>query len=412
MSKSLKIAVFLMVLVLPTATNLFKHAGSVMLAILTLLGIYAWLTREKNPVLSRSEKFVMGAFAAYFVVCLLFFIGYGVFSEMHSLRWDLGHEIRMLAIIPIWFLFYRTRLKSWPFWYGIALAAIISGVYAIFYVYGLSAKPRAEGSYHAIAFGDISLALGFMSLAGIHYFQKQHRMGAIIPILAAALGILASFLSGTRGAIIAIPFLALIFFIQLGGFKSPWRARGILILSIVLLSVGFYHLPGSSLDYRIRTGLNETKAFFQGKGAGPYAVRLGIWQEGWKMFAGHPIYGLGKDGYEQTIREKKEKKEISELVGKYDSSPHNMYLNHLIAYGISGLVILMGIFLSPLLIYLPAVKKNNCSRDIGFSGIMLIAAFMIFALTESIFNRNVFISLYLILTAAMAFLTAPSRQGN
>ncbi len=410
MPECLRIVVYLMIFMLPTASNLIKHASSVILAVLTLLGIYAWLTRKTRPAFDRAEKSVMGAFAAYFIICLLFFLAHGIFGTGDSLQWNLGHELRMLAFIPIYFLLYQTGLKSWPLWYGTAIAAIINGIYSIFYIYG-AAGQRARAAYYAIAFGDISLVLGFMCLAGIRYFQQRHSAYAIIPIMAVALGILASFLSGTRGAVIAIPFLALIFFIQLGRFKRPWCARGILILSIVVLSTAYYHLPGSSLNHRIQAGLSETEAFFQGKEVGPYAVRLGIWAEGWKMFLEHPVCGWGKKGYEKMIQQKNEKKEIPEIIGQF-TCPHSMYLSLMTDYGISGLLILLGIFLSPLIILIPAVKGNSLARDIGFTGITLIVAFMIFALTETIFNRNIFISIYIILMAAVTSLASQYKKSE
>jgi O-antigen ligase len=299
----------------------------------------------------------------------------------------------------------QTGLKAWTIWWGAAIASIIYGIYSIIYIYGgFSVDDRVTGAYHAIAFGDISLILGFISLAGIRYFRKQKNMLIFIPLLAVTNGILASFLSGTRGAIIAIPFLTFIFFLQLGAFPFSKRYRTILILTVILLSMSCYLLPGSSLDHRIRSGLVEAKAFFEGKGPGSNSVRLGMWAEGWKLFIANPICGAGSRGYEQMIRQKAAMGLISPEIERF-TSPHNMYLSNMVAYGVTGLVILMAIFLSPLLILIPAAKTEEPSGDMAYAGILLVAAFMIFALTETIFGRNININIYMILIAAILSLT-------
>lgn len=405
----LKIITYLIIFLLPILCNLVKHSGSVILSVLTLLGVYALLTRKTMPGFYKNEKRIMWSFALYFFICFFFYLANGLLRESASFYWELDHEVRFLAFIPIYYLFCRTGLKSWTIWWGAAVASIIYGLYSIGYIYGLSAGPRATGAYHPIAFGDISLVLGFISLTGIRYFQKQNNALIFIPLLAVFSGILASFLSGTRGAIIAIPFLTFIFFIQLGSFTTPWRYRTILILTIILLSVGFYHLPGSSLDHRFRTGFGEAKAFFEGKGTGRHVVRLGMWSEGWKLFIEHPICGAGRHGYELMIKQKTAMQQIPPEIEKF-TSPHNMYLANMDAYGITGLFILLAIFISPLFIFIPASKTDGPSRDMAYAGIMLIAAFMIFGMTETIFNRNININIYMILLAAILSLTTAYKK--
>jgi O-antigen ligase len=405
----LTIVIYLTIFFLPILCNLVEHAGSVILLVLTLLGVYVWLTHKTKPGFDKNENRIMWSFALYFFICFFFYLANGLFRESASFYWKLDHEVRFLAFIPIYYLFYRTVLKSWTIWWGAATASIIYGIYSIWYIYGVSADNRVTGAYHAIAFGDISLVLGFISLAGIRYFQKQNNVLTFIPLIAVTNGILASFLSGTRGAIIAIPFLTVIFFIQLGSFITPWRYRTILILTIIFLSMGFYHLPGSSLDHRFRTGFGEANAFFEGKGTGPHAVRLGMWSEGWKMFIAHPICGAGRHGYELMIKQKAAMHQIPPEIEKF-MSPHNMYLANMDAYGITGLFILLAIFLSPLFIFIPASKTDGPGRDMAYAGIMLIAAFMVFGMTETIFNRNININIYMILLAAILSITTAYKK--
>ena len=222
--------------------------------------------------------------------------------------------------------------------------------------------------------------------------------------MALACGILAGFLSGTRGAIITIPFLAIIFFIQLGSFRFPWRKRFALILSLTIVSAGLYFMPGSTIDQRFRTGFTQAHAFFNGEGTGPYVVRLAMWTEAWKMFKEHPICGTGKDGYNDIIEAKAAQNEVPKAIERF-YSPHNNYLTNMAAYGVFGLFILLALFLSPLFLLISAIKKNGPQKDMAYTGIMLIVSFMLFAVTETIFYRNINISIYIISVAAILHLT-------
>ena len=404
MPKFLRILVYLIVFSLPAASNMVEHSASTVLVTLTLFGIFAWMTRKKRPGFEPNERLIIGSFAVYFFVCLFFYLANGLFRDSGSLIWDLDHEVRFLAFGVILYLFHRTGLKPWTLWYGTAAAAIIYGVFSVYYIYGMSVGDRATGAYHAIAFGDTALAMGFISLTGLRYFHEKHPALAAVPLLALACGILAAFLSGTRGALVAIPLLGIIFFIQLGSFRRPWRSRLTLILAVTLLSISLYHLPGSSLDQRVRTGFTQAEAFFNGEGTGDYVVRLAMWQQAWQMFTDHPVIGWGKEGYRKTIREKADRNEVPESIKKF-GSPHNMYLTNMVAYGVTGLLILLFIFIAPLSVFIPETRSWGPSRDIAYAGIMHIASFMLFAATETIFSRNININMYMILLAAILTLT-------
>jgi len=424
MSKHLRTIVFLCVFLLPILCNLLEHSTSTILAVLVLIELYAWITRKKLPAISSTEKNIMWTFALYFFVCVFFFLANGFFRKSASFHWNLDHELRFLAFVPIYFLFCRTGLKDWTIWYGTAIAAILCGFFSIFYICNTYASAcaadihnplsfvealRVTCAYTPITFGQLSLAFGFMSFTGIRYFHKTHPALILLPVMALVCGILAGFLSGTRGAIIAIPFLALVFFIQLGSFRFPWRNRIVLILVISLLSAGLFLMPGSSIEQRFRTGLTQANAFYHGEGTGPYAVRLAMWTEAWKIFKAHPISGTGKDGYEHIIEAKAAQNEIPEIIERFHS-PHNNYLANMVSYGVTGLFILLALFLYPLFFFISAVRKKGPHEDMAYTGIMLIVSFMLFALTETIFYRNINIGIYTIFSAATVYLTGPQSR--
>jgi len=64
-------------------------------------------------------------------------------------------------------------------------------------------------------------------------------------------------------------------------------------------------------------------------------------------------------------------------------------------------LILLFIFIAPLSVFIPETRSWGPSRDIAYAGIMHIASFMLFAVTETIFTRNINIIIYMILLATI-----------
>ncbi len=381
--------------------NLIEHLASSVLTLMLAMGIGLWCFRKQPIRLTRSEKYVVWSFVFYSLVCLAFFLVRGLLVPGFSMEWDLDSEIRMLAFIPIFYLFVRVGLKPETFWFGISAGAMVSGIYACLYIYWLELGSRASGAYHAIAFGDLSIALGFMSLAGLRFFQEKHVLLPAVPLLAVVSGLIAAFLSGTRGAIFAAPLLTLVVLLQLGRHPRKHLLRATVVSLIVFVSVAGSLVPGSSFEYRFRSGVKAITDFFRGElDPSKLDVRLMLWAEAMDIIEAHPIAGIGKDGFQNTVRQKAkthpELKRITHL-----QTPHNMYLAQMTSYGIAGLLSILAIFLAPLKALTKRLRQGSSGGDFAYSGVILIIAFMIFALTESVFVRNINIAMYLILTAAV-----------
>ena len=219
--KNLRFFVCALILIFPVVSNLITHSSSVILTILALLGLPACLIKKNRPMLSYEEKWVMLAFVAYFAVYLFSFSWNGLGGNLEDLGLKhLDHQVRMLLIIPIFFLLRKVQIPRSVLWYGVVAGAVAAGVYAIVFSIWLSPGSRVAASYHAIAFGDLAIVLAFMSLLGLRFFQQKHAAFLLIPIMAFVLGTIASILSETRGAWIAVPAFLLIIFFQSNSGKN------------------------------------------------------------------------------------------------------------------------------------------------------------------------------------------------
>ena len=410
-SKVFHIFIFILVLIFPLFSNLVSHSGSVVLVLLTLAGLPYCFSKKKSLHISNGEKAVMWAFVALFSVYLLSFVFnvfMGDFENPDSAHLD--HKLRFLFIIPILLLFKNIKMEESILWYSVSAGAAISGIYAIINKFWLFSEVRITGSYHPIAFGDLSIVMAFMSIAGLNFFQKRGKFYAFIPITAFLLGMAASIFSGSKGAWIALPIFTLIIFLLLGKNLKIWPCVSIVLIA-GLISFAVYQIPASGVATRINDMKKELTSYKAGNhNKTSIAERIEGWKAAWQIFKEHPVTGAGVGNFQPLVHEMIAKGKVSEIISRY-SQPHSLYLYGMADCGIIGLLAIMGVFVVPLWVMLSSLKQGSSKRDVVYSGLILITGFMHFGLTESIFKRNIFIGFYVIMLAVvLASLHLSSRD--
>jgi O-antigen ligase len=401
-NRSIQNFVYAIVLVFPILSNLLEHSCTVMTILFTLFGLPLCFSREKRPSISSQEKMVMWAFASYFFVFLFSFTINGILGNLEDLRFKyVEHQSWLLFIIPVFFLFRKTRLPIHIMWYSFILGSVISGIYAIASVIFLYPGERVSGSYHSIAFGGLSLTLAFMSLAGVHFFQQEKNVfRAISPWFGFLLGLTASILSGTRGAWIAIPFLLIITMVQ---YYRDLRFRtwmGITI-GILLAAIILYQIPQTKISERLQETCREIMEYNGSHSKeGSASERLEGWKAAWNIFLEHPFLGAGPGSFKSISHQMIDRGERSEIIRIYHQ-PHSAYLSVMSDCGIPGLISLFAIFFVPVYVIIKQIRISPDKRDAGFAGLYLIAAFMQFSLTETIFGQNIYIGFYVVMLAAV-----------
>lgn len=403
----LRRATLALLFITPAFTNLVQHAGSTIILLFTLIGIYLFIKMGPVP-LSKQEKAVMGVFVAYFLVSLIMTLGHNTVNGISLLKLDMDHELRMLTVFPIYYLFRRINPEKKIIWYGIISGAIASGLYALFAAVAIDFEDRIIGPYNPCLFGYFSVALAFMSLSAYHYFYKTNKKLVLLPIVAFACGLLAAFFSGTRGSVITIPLLALLFVFQVRRHLKSVNTRIVLVGMIavfVFLALIFPHLR---LADRFEKGIDEARYFIKNHECveciGPYdAHHLRMWMEALAIIKNHPLFGVGFRGYRQIVTDRVNTGQIAPGIEIFDE-PHNMYLTMWTSYGILGPAVLLAFFLTPFFGFIRAARtasSDDASRDMAWCGVYLIAGYMLFSLTGTLFIRNMLITFYLVMLAAI-----------
>jgi len=174
-------------------------------------------------------------------------------------------------------------------------------------IVGTMGNPNFLGGWLAMA---LPLAMGEME-------KLKLKQKSIINFLLLALSLTAIFLSGSRGAWLAVGLVGVLWLLVRRKFK-------ILVILLVSFSLIFFHLRGGRLF--IFTPWVSRDSIWEN--------RLIIWQEGIKAAAKQPIFGYGQENFE--------------LIFPADrrlpvDNAHNLFLEILLSSGIIGLLIYLAI---------------------------------------------------------------------
>lgn len=400
-------------LMFPFATLLVERAATVSLLFLALLGVlYALSGHGSRTPLSRDEKLLLFS-AVFFVAVALLSYALGDLNYLGFKK--LGRYLRFLLLIPIYLVVRRMPHGEGVWWTGLSIGGISAGIYALYSMatdgamdFGAS---RVGGVTSPILFGDLSLVIAFMSLGGLGYFRRLRPWLLALPLAGFLLGFVAVLLSGSRGAWIAMPALALALFWFLARERSV-RVRWSMLIGLAMLAVLAYVIPQSGVAERLALLYQDTLSVLSGKETtGVVGMRVTLWRVAFEAFTRSPLLGVGVGGYAEVLREWVEAGLAPDRLLNFDH-PHNEYLSVLASRGLAGFLTLMLIFGIPLWHFLWGVRHSD--RDIAslsYAGLVLIVGFMHFGITEAIFDRTMPITFYVFCLAVIyGLVRANERQ--
>ena len=254
----LRLLVSVIVLLFPAGCMLVDRSDSWSLGLLSLVGLWVWVRHGFAPHMSRDEWLFVTAFA-------LFFLG-AVLSFQLGMQTDagfrlLGRYLRLMFVFPTLLALRRYRPSPAVVWAGLGLGALALGVDAVWEQALAKGFLRADGDTNvAILFGDLATLTTFAFAAGYPYIDgRLPRLGPWLVALGVLAGLLACFLSGTRGAWLAVPVLIILFL----------AGRHVLKPRIVLAGAGaamllfglLYALPQTHVRERISGVFFELEAY-------------------------------------------------------------------------------------------------------------------------------------------------------
>lgn len=286
--------------------------------------------------------------------------------------------------------------------WGLIAGALISMVRVV-YLNRLGARAAEIGVLNTIPFSDISLMLGFLSMLSLGWSITGSRMESGLKILGFAAGVVASFVSGSRGGWVAIPILALICGIALRACQSgnapPLSRQGWLIRCVgvvVLLAVGVR--IGAA---RVGQALADIRDYLHGNVDTSIGTRFEVWRASWMALRDHPLLGVGFDGFKPAVAHYVQAGRVStSLIGLPHS--HNELLFALASGGLAGGLALLAVYLLPLIYFCQAMRsldrETRCAAGMGAT---IVAGYAISGLTETFFIISMNTAIYVFLVGVL-----------
>ncbi|MFP8968612.1 O-antigen ligase family protein [Pokkaliibacter sp. CJK22405] len=357
-----------------------------LMALTALVGL-ARRAVQRDWTLQVGRRFIfpLTAYALVLFFSNLFLSGFGA-----TVKTYLVGTLLLYAIAPL-------RLRGqW-----LSLLLIFGGIeffaFACYQVISLGVG-RFHGYTHPIFMGIFCMTSAAMAL-----FLSRRMEGMLKPglWLATLTFFLAALLSSTRGVVIAIPFILLMFTWlcwkegQVKVSLLPW-VMAIVITPFFNPAMLNSAIHSESMIGKMGTALNEAQAATEDeKYATSIGFRLMMWQFCIYAFEQSPIYGLGRDGVEKAKQEYVDQglapETLLTMVPK--AHAHNQYFQELAQRGLIGLAALLLVFSFSVR---EAWERIQAQRWSGFALAMLIGAFMIYCLTEVALKHPIKVDVFLI----------------
>lgn len=377
-----------LLILFPILINSVKILGNLILLILFFLGAYIAITESKNPFKIQELKVFSWLTFSYFCVMLLsILIADGLNAEFHHL----GRKAHFLLAPLIALAIYQVNFPIKKLLLSIRIGTIIIGVIVITQFLLGSARP--SGMINANIFGDIAVAMLFLSVVQVFGEKPKEQIIAFVAIIA---GVFAVFLSGSRGSWLSFIILSIVFiFLTYKPFLIDNKKRQSFVALFFVILFGFI---GTQTD----AGKKITDAIVNiqswGDGGQTYTssgIRMEMWESSLEAASKSPWFGYGY---------RNENKQVAKYVDNHSKTVaafthlHNEYLTNLLAGGILGLLSLLALIFVPIAIFYKKLKNDKEAYYYASMGILLCVGYATFGFTHIAFGEehlNAFYVLFL-----------------
>lgn len=318
---------------------------------------------------------------------------------------------RFVLALPVFLLLRQLpsrhlRMIGW----GCAAGALAVGIWAFLDqpAGGWTDANRLNNSYtNAIPFGDTALLLGFLSVFTLGWDKPGDWRVLGLRLLALVAGGYASYLSGTRGAWLAVPV-----FVVLLGSQYQWFAdkKRLLVATLaIVISVGAL-LSTERVQKRLSDVTKDFSMMQQGEDYTSVGLRLQLWNASRQIFSHHPVYGVGKGHLENELRVMAQRGEVkAEIVNE---RAHSDFFSTLAEMGTIGVACLL-LFYYGISVYFWRHRLSNdpAIRAASYAGLAVATSTVIFGLTiDVLVPIMVTVLLALLVATLLAVIDARKRE--
>lgn len=311
-------------------------------------------------------------------------------------------------------LLISSKLPEKYFWIGLWTCILLSSLSAALQLLEHGPVYRAGGARgKPILFADIALATGFM-IAAARPVHQLGRWSTLLSALALTLGVFCAAAAQTRGALVFVPFGALLLLLLQRQNERHETIALLLVAGLLIAIGGIFGVLDDQLATHMAIGWKQALEYLINSaevGATSTGTRLELWKASLLAIQEYPLTGVGLGQFDDWLHHLASVGEIRlDLVINYADQvhmhAHNTFLHVLATQGIVGLVSL-ALPLTACATYL--LKALPYSRNLASAGLILIAGYCVFGLTEAVFYHRLTANFFLLTIFTIIALVAQKR---
>ena len=347
----------------------------------------------------KEIKVLAYIFALYFCVQAI-----SIWLDGGAIR-EFDRPSRVLMAIMILPLLVNHPIHIISLTFGFGVGACAAGLVAVFDKFYIG-MDRAFDDVMPIQAGNISMTLGILCLCSYFWFKIHGRLNyAIFMLFSCMMGMLGSFLSGTRGGWILLP---LILFTIVMFFKANFcRTNKIAAIIFLVFSVGIILTPQTQVMSRIYSAHDDVVQFFDGGNKDTsVGIRFQLWSSALDAFLKKPLFGWGNNHIRQAQFEQMSSGTITPFIYEFDSHAHNQFLDEMAKRGIIGLVVIVLLFTYPFYLFKKGSKNKLSTIMLGVSSLAIID----YSLTQVFIGHNSGIVFFSMLFSFLAVMNSMNDE--
>ncbi len=352
--------------------------------------------KGRHYALNKAEKWMLFSFALFSVVSIIsfFYWPHTRLAQMH-----LEDYSTFLMLIPLYLLLRQFRFNFTWLLVLLALSAILLGAVSISqYVamkyfqtqifisdnYWSHIWLRPSGGVNPMRYGAVSLVLAAISLNGILVVRHKAVGLKVVLVLGVVMGLIACFLSQSRGSLLALPVLAFLYGVYLFRAGHPRFLMVLMVVAVMLVG-------GLSQGDRVQRTILSIEKYQEGNSGSPLGARFDMFTAAAILIKQNPVWGYGLGGYLAGGKEvRKANPGLHPDVGTW-SNPHNEILLVMVEKGIIGLLTLLLVFVAPAYLFFKALHLSNYAvKFYAMSGLSLLIVYAVVGQSVALFQHDVF----------------------
>lgn len=382
------VVVWLILLLLVVLTALTGSAGSVFSVLLALLLLPVLVNGEARQATRRQPA--MWMFLLAFVAIMVCY----AITAVNPGNLLYGTALLALPLAPLLYGSARHWRTEQPGFVLLGLCLVGTLICALVAANSafLTQVERATGFLMGPnVLARLALSLGFVALGAMFLTRSRWRYVLYLGPVAAGIVLV---LTGTRGAVLAVPFQLLV----LAGFLAADRTerRQLLVLLGLGLVGGMLVLANSSRFESLIGVIGEVLAG-QTSSDGATSERMTMLAGAWGTFLHSPLVGFGWANFRPAAA-------LAMDMTPYGTDPggafqfHNDFANFAVAAGIVGVLALVAILAAPVVGAL-AAPRDHFYRARLYCCLQLSVGYAVFGLTDFTMGYDLPTTLYAFLTA-------------